>query len=439
MQPIFHIDPLSVIMMVLVGFVAIVVSVFSNRYLAGNRDRVTFYVNLAILVVALFVMVCADQAVIFLLAWAGSNYFLVRLMAHKRLWPAAQASARLAFKNFIIGFVFVGIGFVLLYEATGSMLIHTIIHTNVAPGWFYPAVACLFVGVMTQSAVWPFHRWLTSSLNSPTPVSAIMHAGLVNGGGFLLTRFAPLLLSHPDVLMVIFAFGIFSAFLGTFWKLLQHDVKRMLACSTVGQMGFMVAQCGLGLFPAAVAHLCWHGLYKANLFLGSASAVREKKVLPEQLTVRQVVLAIVCGLVGAIIFATISQDEVVWHTTPLILNALAFITGAQFALPVLARDNKVSVFIALILVVAMSLVYGGSVRLVEQSLLTAGLWAPQPMNLIYWLGLVLLMVSWLAMLLKQVTLRGRGLAWALRLYVWAFNGSQPHPKTVTTHRNDYQC
>lgn len=434
----FHVDSLSAIMMVLIGFVALVVSIFSSRYMKGNRDKMRFYLNLSFLVFALFVMVCADQVILFLLAWGVANYFLVCLMAHKRLWPAAQASARLALKNFMIGFVFVAIGFFLLYLATGLLSIRGIIHMNVAPVWFYPAVGCLFVGALTQSAVWPFHRWLLSSLNSPTPVSAIMHAGLVNGGGFLLTRFAPLLLRHPIVLVLIFALGIFTAFLGTFWKLLQHDVKRMLACSTVGQMGFMVAQCGLGLFPAAVAHLCWHGLYKANLFLGSASAAREMKELPKQLTLRQVILSIVCALVGTIIFATVTQDQIVWHTTPLILNALAFITGAQFALPVLARDSKVSVFVALVLVMVMSLVYGGSVRLIEQSLLHTGLWMPQPMNIIYWLGLVLLMLSWFVMLLKQVKLHGRCLQWALRLYVFAFNGSQPHPKTVTTHHNDYQ-
>jgi len=130
---------------------------------------------------------------------------------------------------------------------------------------------------MTQSAIWPFHTWLISSLNSPTPVSAIMHAGLINGGGFLLTRFAGLFVQSTGMLQVIFFLGLLTALIGTLWKLMQHDIKRMLACSTMGQMGFMIAQCGLGLFPAAIAHLCWHGLFKAYLFLSSGSAAHEKE------------------------------------------------------------------------------------------------------------------------------------------------------------------
>jgi NAD(P)H-quinone oxidoreductase subunit 5 len=291
---------------------------------------------------------------------------------------------------------------------------------------------------MTQSALWPFHRWLTSSLNSPTPVSAIMHAGLVNGGGFLLTRFAPLLIAHPIVLMILFIIGIWSAFLGTFWKLLQHDVKRMLACSTVGQMGFMVAQCGLGLFPAAVAHLCWHGLYKANLFLGSGSAVYERKGLPPRLRALPVFLSLICGVVGALIFLWISQDHLVWSTTPLILTALAFLTAAQFSLPVLSKLSVTNTVVAFGLVAVTSSVYGLSVRVIEQHFLEAGLWAPQPLNWVYLLGLALLIFSWFAMLLRQIELRGRGMRFAVRMYVWGLNTSQPHPKTVTTHHNDYQ-
>ena len=105
-----------------------------------------------------------------------------------------------------------------------------------------------------------------------------MHAGLINGGGFLLARFAPMLAIQPPILNLIFIAGITTALLGTLWKLMQSDVKRMLACSTMGQMGFMIAQCGLGLFPAAVAHLSWHGLFKAYLFLSTGSAAKEKRL-----------------------------------------------------------------------------------------------------------------------------------------------------------------
>ena len=103
-----------------------------------------------------------------------------------------------------------------------------------------------------------------------------MHAGLVNGGGFLIVRFAPLYLNYPGILNIIFIIGLSTAIMGTLWKLMQSDIKRMLACSTMAQMGFMIAQCGLGLFSAAIAHIILHGLatqievaiFQANFFAG---------------------------------------------------------------------------------------------------------------------------------------------------------------------------
>ena len=163
-----------------------------------------------------------------------------------------------------------------------------------------------------------------------------MHAGLVNGGGFLLARFAPLYVEHSILLTAIFVIGLATALLGTLWKLMQSDVKRMLACSTMGQMGFMLAQCGLGLFPAAVAHLVWHGLFKAYLFLASGGAAQEKRLdlgyPPKPATF---FLALLCGVAGSLGFALTSAQSWFAGDTTLVLMVVAFLAASQFALPIL--------------------------------------------------------------------------------------------------------
>ena len=223
------------------------------------------------------------------------------------------------------------IAIILMYLDVGSLSISSITQQAIHSPLMLAALLLCIITAMTQSALWPFHRWLTSSLNSPTPVSAIMHAGLVNGGGFLLVRFAPLLSEHNLLLNLIFFLGVISAVLGSLWKLVQSDVKRMLACSTMGQMGFMMIQCGLGLFPAAIAHLIWHGLFKAFLFLSAGSAVISQKVDSQSRTSTLSAFIISCayGLLGAYSFAWFSDKSFFSMNTTAFLVGFAFLPQFQ--------------------------------------------------------------------------------------------------------------
>jgi NAD(P)H-quinone oxidoreductase subunit 5 len=119
----------------------------------------------------------------------------------------------------------------------------------------------------------PFQAWLLGSMTAPTPASALMHAGFVNAGGILLTRFAPVLTLDPAVMLAVVLVGVTSALAGKLLKSVQVDAKTRLGCSTVGQMGFMIMQAGLGFFGAAVTHLVLHGFYKAYLFLSSGEEI----------------------------------------------------------------------------------------------------------------------------------------------------------------------
>jgi len=436
---IFQVDRLSLLLMGLVAFVAISIASFSIRYLKGDRRQKAFFVNLLALVMTVFMMVCADHILLLLLSWAVSNALLARLMLHKREWEAARQSSLLATKNFALGFVFLGTALAILYKVTGETSIQAILAKSIESKWVITASVFLLLAAMTQSALWPFHRWLTSSLNSPTPVSAIMHAGLVNGGGFLLARFAPILTGQPAILNVIFIVGIFTALLGTLWKLMQSDIKRMLACSTMSQMGFMIAQCGLGLFPAAAAHLCWHGLFKAYLFLSSGSAAKEKRIdLDYPPSVEDFSLALIYGIIAACMFSLTTGKQILVMDTTLFLKFLVMIAGIQFALPIIRGNAKSKLLLALFGSLASGSFYGFSVHFVEGVLDPLGISRPQQLNVFHYLAAALLTVSWLAMMFARTSKQTAYPDWLLKKYVQMLNASQPHPSTITAHRNKYQ-
>jgi len=435
----FHLDSLSIVLMVLVTFVAICIGSYSYRYLKGDSKQQAFFRNLTALVLTVFVMVCADNILLLLASWGGSNFILTRLMLHKRQWEASRQSSILAVKNFSIGFVFLASALVILYSITGETSIQIILSKSIPAKWATATGILLVLAAMTQSALWPFHRWLTSSLNSPTPVSAIMHAGLVNGGGFVLARFAPLLTSQGLLMNMIFIIGVATALLGTLWKLMQHDIKRMLASSTMGQMGFMIAQCGLGLFPAAVAHLCWHGLFKAYLFLSSGSAAKEKRLdLEYPPTIKEFSLSIVCGALAAYMFSLSSDRQLSALDTTWFLTFIAMIAGAQFALPIIRGKQKTKLLVAITASIITGSCYGFSVHLIEQILQPLQISKPQALNIVHFAAAVLFLTSWLLMLFLRPSVRSSYPDWILRKYVQMLNASQPHPKTITANRNKYQ-
>lgn len=440
LKSLFFIDALSLVMICLVGFVGFSITLFSTRYLKGDYQQKRFFRNLFILITMVFVMVTVDHIMLLLVAWATCNFILTRMMQHKHAWKAARSGAHLALINFSIGTIALSGAFGLLYHETGSTSIQLITHSHIAPLTLAIVLACMLISIMTQSAIWPFHRWLTSASNAPTPVSAIMHAGLVNGGGFMLTRFAPLLAQEPLMLKSVFVVGIITALLGTLWKLMQSDIKRMLACSTMGQMGFMVAQCGLGLFGAAVAHLCWHGLAKAYLFLGSGAVAQEKRYdLSYPPSLGEFIIALLIGVLGTYAFCQTSGKSYLASDTTLFLVAVALLASSQFALTIVRNRTFKSLLLALMATPTAGALYGFNVHMITNALYPLHLSVPQPLSALHLTALLLLTLAWLAILFGRCPKREHYPKWLLRLYVAMLNASQPHPKTVTAHRNHYHC
>lgn len=273
-----RIDIVSVAMTLTVSFVGWVVLRFSRVALDGETRQNPFMAQMSATLACVLLLVSAGNLVQLVLAWAAVGLGLHRLILFYADRPGAQRAARKKTVSGIVGTTALLAAAALLIHGFGTADIATIAEAARAgdvPGLVWLAALLLAVAAVFKSALIPAHGWLTEVMEAPTPVSALLHAGVVNAGGFLLIRFADVLLAVPGVLALLALIGGFSALIGAAVALTQPSVKTALAWSTCAQMGFMVLQCGLALFPLALLHIVAHSLYKAHAFLSSGGAVEQ--------------------------------------------------------------------------------------------------------------------------------------------------------------------
>jgi len=270
-----RLDTLSVAMGLLVSFLGAVVLGFSRNYLAGDQGQATFFSWMSLTLGAVLTLVLSGQILLLLVAWVVTSLCLHRLLL---FYPERIGAVSAARKKF----VFSRIGDASLLAA--ALTLHTYHGTFDMEAIFADAArghsggfalgAFLLAGcVMLKSAQFPFHSWLPDTMETPTPVSAFMHAGIVNAGGFLVIRLAPIFAGAPFASALLTLAGAFTAAFGAIVMLAQPSVKKALAYSTIAQMGFMVLQCGLGAYALALLHIAAHSLYKAHAFLTSGSTI----------------------------------------------------------------------------------------------------------------------------------------------------------------------
>ena len=271
-----RLDAVSATMLLLVAFIGWIVVRFAGTYLDGEERQGAFTAWLMATLAAVVALVTAGGLVQLVAAWVATSLCLHRLLLFYPGRVAAQRAARKKFITARIGDLALAGAAVLLTQAYGTLDIGEILHAaRAGQGGVLAQVAAglLAVAAMLKSAQFPTHGWLTEVMETPTPVSALLHAGVINAGGFLLIRFADVLLLSPGVLAALVVIGGFTALFGSLVMLTQPAVKTSLAWSTVAQMGFMIFECGLALFPLALLHIVAHSLYKAHAFLSSGGAV----------------------------------------------------------------------------------------------------------------------------------------------------------------------
>ncbi|MFN0079409.1 MAG: NADH-quinone oxidoreductase subunit L [Prosthecobacter sp.] len=270
------IDPLSALMLTLVSFLGLIVTRYSINYLEGDPGQARFSRWLVITLSSVLVLVASSNLLMFTAAWIATSLSLHQLLTFYRERPAAVIAAR---KKFIISRLADACmitALVLVWHGHGTWEFHELFANPVGP--HMGLVAGLFVAAaMLKSAQFPFHSWLPDTLETPTPVSALMHAGIINAGGFLIVRMSPLITQSPVALNTLALLGAFTALFASVIMMTQTSIKKSLAWSTVAQMGFMMLQCGLGAFALAMMHIVAHSLYKAHAFLSSGSVVNLTK------------------------------------------------------------------------------------------------------------------------------------------------------------------
>ncbi|MBM3269183.1 MAG: NADH-quinone oxidoreductase subunit L [Candidatus Sericytochromatia bacterium] len=287
----FHVDRLGALMMVLVSGVAAIIYRYSLNYMYQDAGYGRFLALIGVTTSVLLCMVASANLVMLFVCWQLLSYLLA-LLAHNLAHPATAAGARKTFRFLRAGDAAFLAGIALAYSLYGTIEFETLFARVAAtPITLSPfpgievsgatAVALLvFVGAMSKSAQFPVHVWLPHSLYAPTPVHALLHAGIINAGGFLLNRLAPLYAQSPTTLHVAFVVGLATAILGASLMLIQNDIKKTLGYSTIGQMGYMVMECGLGAFALAVFHLIAHGLFKASVFLNCGDVIHQARREP---------------------------------------------------------------------------------------------------------------------------------------------------------------
>ena len=271
-----RLDAVSAVMFLLVSFIGWVVVRYAATYLDGEARHGAFTGWLCMTLASVLLLVLSGNLIQLVLAWIATSLFLHRLLL---FYPDRIAARRAAAKKFVTArlgdaaLILAAVLLTLAYGTTDIAAILSAARAGSGGGLAIAAAGFLAAAALLKSAQFPMHGWLTEVMETPTPVSALLHAGVINAGGFLLIRFADVMLQAPGVLAVLVMIGGFTALFGGLVMLTQPAVKTSLAWSTVAQMGFMILECGLGLFPLALLHIVAHSLYKAHSFLASGGAV----------------------------------------------------------------------------------------------------------------------------------------------------------------------
>ncbi|MEX0784709.1 MAG: NADH-quinone oxidoreductase subunit L [Dehalococcoidia bacterium] len=273
-----YIDPITIVMFGVVTSVSLMVNIFSVGYMKGEPRYWWFFAVLQLFAASMLLLVMADNLLLLYISWelvGVCSFLLIGFYWEKR---SATEAAKKAFITTRIGDVGLLIGIILLWRETGTFEIQEIIHQAeeglIGGNMLFLSMLFVFLGCMGKSAQVPFHVWLPDAMEGPTPVSALIHAAtMVVAGVYLTARLLPLFEHAGGMLMIITIVGLVTALLSGFIAFAQTDIKKVLAYSTVGQLGFMFVALGSGSVAVAMFHLMTHAFFKALLFLGSGSVI----------------------------------------------------------------------------------------------------------------------------------------------------------------------
>ncbi len=262
----------------LVQLLGAAIGVYSSKHLEGESRQRVYVAALAAVLAAVHVLLLANHWIVLIAAWAAIEWAMHDLLCFYPERPFALLAAHKKMVTDRAVDVLLIVAAVLAWSEVGSGSLSAL-GAYIAAGHASPVLAwsgvCLALAVIARTALMPVHGWLVQVMEAPTPVSALLHAGVVNLGGYVLVLFAPLLGVSLAARWLLVVFGLVSAVVAGLVLLTRVSQKVHLAWSTIAQMGFMLLECGLGLYLFAALHLLGHSLYKAHNFLNASSAVKE--------------------------------------------------------------------------------------------------------------------------------------------------------------------
>ncbi|HEY8489782.1 MAG TPA: NADH-quinone oxidoreductase subunit L, partial [Dehalococcoidia bacterium] len=273
-----YVDQLTLVMLAVVTFVALMVNVYSVGYMHGDQRYGWFYAVLALFAASMLTLVLSSNLLLLYVAWelvGFCSFLLIGFWWERR--SAAEASKK-AFVTTRVGDVGLLIGIIMLWRAAGTFEIQGIFEAieagEIGETYLTAALLLMFLGAMGKSAQVPLHVWLPDAMEGPTPVSALIHAAtMVVAGVYLVARMLPAFEAVPSTLDVVLVVGTVTTLFAALVGLVQTDIKRVIAYSTINSLGLMFVALGAGSVTAAMLYLFVHGYFKALLFLGSGSVI----------------------------------------------------------------------------------------------------------------------------------------------------------------------
>jgi NADH-quinone oxidoreductase subunit L len=271
----FSLDPLSAVMMLVITIVASLIHLYSVEYMSGEEGYSRFFAYMNLFVGSMLILVLADNLLLLYLGWEGVGLCSYLLIGFWYKDPANGYAARKAFVVTRVGDIALALGIFLLYTSFGTLQIQDVLH-QISQKWQYGSVfatAAAFLilgGAVGKSAQLPLQTWLPDAMAGPTPVSALIHAAtMVTAGVYLIARTNGIFLLAPSAMMATAIIGSVTLLLAGASALTQRDIKRVLAYSTISQIGYMFLALGVGAWSAAIFHFMVHAFFKALLFLGA--------------------------------------------------------------------------------------------------------------------------------------------------------------------------
>ncbi|MBB3329577.1 NAD(P)H-quinone oxidoreductase subunit 5 [Halomonas campaniensis] len=330
-------DGLAVWMALLISFLGGVLLRFADGYLQGDEGRARFLPWCLVVLASVMLLVFTHHLLVMLVAWVGVSLALHHLLT---LYPERVEAQRAAWQKFAVsrlGDLALLAAVLLIYHHYGSFELPVLLaaaEASTGEGWALPAASvALALAALCKCAQLPLHGWLMKVMEAPTPVSALLHAGVINLGGFIWLRLYPLFDGLTPGHLLLIAIGGTTAIVAVLTMLTQASVKHALAWSTCAQMGFMLFEIGLGAYTLALVHLLAHSLYKAHSFLASGRTVRAarcSRLTPAPSRERLLMAGLAGGTAAGVLLA---WPELVSHNPVLGALLVLAVGGALLGMP----------------------------------------------------------------------------------------------------------